>query len=351
MRLIGKSNIKPLLKALHGKYEVMVPQEYDSGVGFKPYLPEKYEPDFSYYGNTKISPKDLFLPQSEVMFTFQEEDEDIWLNTLESKILGKNRIIFGMRSCDVNALLIMDKVFKENLKDSYYYKRRRNTIIVAMACTSPDKDCFCTSFGTGPTLMGGADVLLTDISERYLGSKYLVETFTERGKELIEEYAEFFDPAKPSDLKRKNKLIEEAEKYMRRAPVKEIQRKLSLMFNHPYWETLSKRCFGCASCIFICPTCHCFDMADEYNPLTSEGHMVRCLDSCAFASFTRLAGEDNPRVTKTERLKQRFYHKYKYFKEDHGIFGCVGCGRCINVCPSNIDPREIIQNIANVGEK
>jgi len=40
-------------------------------------------------------------------------------------------------------------------------------------------------------------------------------------------------------------------------------------------------------------------------------------------------------------------HKFNYFVERYGETACVGCGRCIQSCPVNMDIREIIKEIEN----
>ena len=53
--------------------------------------------------------------------------------------------------------------------------------------------------------------------------------------------------------------------------------------------------------------------------------------------FTKMAG-GNPRKTKLERFRQRYMHKLVYFPENNeGVFACVGCGRCLNKCPVNLN--------------
>jgi sulfhydrogenase subunit beta (sulfur reductase) len=68
---------------------------------------------------------------------------------------------------------------------------------------------------------------------------------------------------------------------------------------------------------------------------------MRNWDSCMFpcspctAPVTTHAG-------KVQRVRQRFMHKLKYYvdKYENGI-QCVGCGRCVNHCPVNIDIRKV----------
>jgi L-lactate utilization protein LutB len=38
-------------------------------------------------------------------------------------------------------------------------------------------------------------------------------------------------------------------------------------------------------------------------------------------------------------------HKLRYFLDDFGTIMCVGCGRCVQFCPVNIDIREIIREL------
>jgi ferredoxin len=38
-------------------------------------------------------------------------------------------------------------------------------------------------------------------------------------------------------------------------------------------------------------------------------------------------------------------HKFKYYVDRFGSIACVGCGRCIEVCPVGVDLTEILQKI------
>jgi predicted aldo/keto reductase-like oxidoreductase len=61
-----------------------------------------------------------------------------------------------------------------------------------------------------------------------------------------------------------------------------------------------------------------------------------------FPSFVREASGHNPRGRKGERMRQRIMHKFSYAPENFNAVFCVGCGRCVANCPSNIDVRETI---------
>jgi ferredoxin len=77
---------------------------------------------------------------------------------------------------------------------------------------------------------------------------------------------------------------------------------------------------------------------------------MRNWDSCMFPLFTLHASGHNPRGEKVQRVRQRFMHKLKYYvdKYKNGV-ACVGCGRCVQYCPVNIDIRQVIQIMNNGG--
>ena len=62
-----------------------------------------------------------------------------------------------------------------------------------------------------------------------------------------------------------------------------------------------------------------------------------------FSDYSRMAGGHNPRPTKKERLRNRYLHKLAYYNERHGQSLCVGCGRCLEKCPANLDIVGIIE--------
>ncbi len=38
-----------------------------------------------------------------------------------------------------------------------------------------------------------------------------------------------------------------------------------------------------------------------------------------------------------ERYRQRVLHKFAFKEEDDEPFRCVGCGRCVALCPAGLD--------------
>ena len=108
----------------------------------------------------------------------------------------------------------------------------------------------------------------------------------------------------------------------------------------PFWDDLAFTCINCGTCTFVCPTCWCFDIQDEAKGKSAA--RFRNWDTCMSPLFTMHGSGHNPRGEKTQRVRQRFMHKLKYFvdKYEQGTM-CVGCGRCVEKCPVNIDIRLI----------
>jgi predicted aldo/keto reductase-like oxidoreductase len=79
-----------------------------------------------------------------------------------------------------------------------------------------------------------------------------------------------------------------------------------------------------------------------------SGERRRIWDSCLLMNFTRVAGDYVFRKERTKRFRQWIYHKFCFFKEKYGTYGCVGCGRCIKTCLKHIDVTEVIKEAVRV---
>ena len=104
---------------------------------------------------------------------------------------------------------------------------------------------------------------------------------------------------------------------------------------------LYKPCLACGTCTFVCPTCQCYDIKDY-----DTGHGIqryRCWDSCMYSDFTMMAHGNN-RTSQMQRFRQRFMHKLVYFPANNdGMYSCVGCGRCVEKCPSSLNIVKVIK--------
>src|SRR6516225_7964368 len=70
----------------------------------------------------------------------------------------------GVRSCELHAIAVQDKVFMGGkFVDPVYAGRRKNAFIVALNCGQAGGTCFCVSMKTGPKAEAGFDLSLTEI--------------------------------------------------------------------------------------------------------------------------------------------------------------------------------------------
>jgi len=338
-RIIGAEELTRLLQALVEKGLLVAPVEEEGTVTYRRVgTAEEISRDF---GLPVVPPKGHFLPQTEELYRY---DRTSGRAVMTPPPPPAPAVLFGVRPCDVQGVLALDPVFGGRFGDAYWQRKRETTTIVALSCTQVRPECFCTAFGGGPVDGAGADLLLTAA-----GDGYYAEALSDKGRALVEEYADLFGE-NGLDQARKEKEALAARLSAELAPRVDpagVYEKLGGMFEHPYWEALARKCLGCGICTFLCPTCHCFDIVDEPGA-PGTGKRLRCWDSCMFTEFTLHTSGHNPRPGKKERVRNRFMHKLRYHRDRYGLEGCVGCGRCVEKCPVNLDIRQVIADIKEV---
>jgi len=279
------------------------------------------------YSTTISSLKRYFFPQVEPLFQFSCQQGQFSLRPI---LDTTPRIFLGVRPCDVTAVSFLDGVFQRDFEDPYYRARRENSLLVALACGQPAANCFCICAEAGPFLKEGYDLQLVRLDE-----DYLVEVGSEKGAALVRENADLFSSASEKDIEQRERLAKQAENSFGepKSYFAAALRKISFgPPNQALWEQMGEVCFGCGGCAFICPTCTCFTTFDRREG--EGGVRERHWDSCCLACFSREASGHNPRREQHQRLKARFFHKLSHqFVLRNRRHACVGCGRCISVCP------------------
>ncbi len=324
-RLLKKDHLEKMVADLVENYDVIAPVLKEDLILLEPIT--KVDQILWDYPNSLKPVKEFFLPPREILFQFKQGKAE------RTTPRPTKRLIWGLRPCDAQSLLLLDKVFLDENKDIYYFEKRENTLLVGLSCNDPQESCFCTSLGSGPHSAKGLDLLVTNLGE----GTFLLESFSPKGEELIKDKGK--EPAR-QDEERQEKVKKKAEGRMGKILESEsLLEKLAGGLESSYWETTSRRCITCGICRYLCPTCHCFNIGDE------DGERVRFWDACSFPSFTRMTSGENPRSRKKERFKQWYNHKFNYFKQNHGVFLCVGCGRCLRSCPVKIDFREVLDEM------
>ncbi len=336
MYKIAKENLSALFRKISESNELYLPIKTAGQTNFGAWA-EDADVDINTLKTTK-SAKDAFFPQSENLYTCTTEDKKIKITPEALK--EQDFVVFGMKGCDVGGVEVLDKVFLSDPVDSFYAARRNHGTIVALACNEPENSCFCKVFGIDcADPKGIADVAVWDMAD------YLYwNALTKKGEKLtalIGDLLEDADDTAVSELKDTIHNIVEQLPYSNLSLDGWGGDALDEKFNSPIWEELYKPCLACGTCTFVCPTCQCYDIKD-YN--TGNGVVrYRCWDSCMYSDFTMMAHGNN-RTSQMQRYRQRFMHKLVYYPANNdGMFSCVGCGRCVDKCPSSLNIVKVIK--------
>ncbi len=209
----------------------------------------------------------------------------------------------------------------------------------------PFAQCFCVCTDSGPAAREGYDVNLTD-----LGEAYLFEAGSDAGRELVASLS--LPPAGPDAGRRRDEVIDrsisrfEAAAVENKAWISRAVNRLTTGFvKNETWEYIGQQCFECGACSFVCPSCSCFNIEDV-NRRDGTTERLRTWDSCSFEGYARMAGEHNPRRPVEDRRNKRFFCKLSFSQSKKYLRpGCVGCGRCVRVCPGDIGMANVVTAI------
>ncbi|HSZ91380.1 MAG TPA: 4Fe-4S dicluster domain-containing protein, partial [Acetobacteraceae bacterium] len=190
----------------------------------------------------------------------------------------------AVRSCELHAIAIQDRVFLNGpYVDPHYQARREGAFIVAVNCGQAGGTCFCVSMNTGPKAEAGFDLSLTEL----LGDahEFLVEVGSERGAALLASVPHA--PAAPQHSALAAEATARAEgnmgRHMRSDDVREL---LQANLEHPRWDAVAERCLTCGNCTMVCPTCFCTAVVDENDLAGNAAERKRRWDSCFTMDFS-----------------------------------------------------------------
>jgi len=273
------------------------------------------------------------------------------------------RAFLGVRSCELHALAIQDRVFIDRAgvySDPHYTAARARLFLVAVECGTPGGTCFCTSMGTGPEVQLDrppappsanpepsarvplplaarpappsidCDLVLTE-----LAAAFLVRAASPAGATVVERLQ--LAAAADDDVAEAQQRVQAAAAGMgRTVDVQDVRALLHRNQEHPRWDDVASRCLACTNCTLVCPTCFCSSTEDVTDLAVQTAERVRRWDSCFTPEFGRVHG-GNYRPSVRGRYRQWLTHKFASWFDQFDVSGCVGCGRCITWCPVGID--------------
>ena len=327
MKKLPLSSLNELFAQLSAVQTLYIPA--DDEAGRAAFTPWREGLTLTNQVNTIRSAKDVFFPQVEELVKFRRSGKKI--SFVEEETAVEAFAVFGVRACDCRSFDILDKVFLSEPADTFYAARREAGTIITLACGKMQETCFCTAFGIDPAAPAG------DVSCWMDGENLYWQPNTAKGQALTDKLTVLQD----CDAQQVSALQETIREKAKKLPLGNLdlsgfeKEKLMEIFRSEKWAELSESCLGCGSCTFVCPTCQCYDV-QEFDS-GKEICRFRCWDSCMYSDFTMMAHGTN-RPTQLERFRQRFMHKLVYFPANNeGIFGCVGCGRCLQKCPIHMN--------------
>ena len=156
---------------------------------------------------------------------------------------------------------------------------------------------------------------------------------------------DLFEPATANDIRDYlARLRDRGEAFHLQLDVSDLPYVLEMKKDDPVWDELARKCLCCGSCSMVCPTCSCFNVADRIEE-DGTASRIRTWDSCLYRDYAVVAGGHNFRADRGDRVRTRYYHKQEAFVREFGMPSCVGCGRCIENCPTGIHVVEVFQHV------
>jgi sulfhydrogenase subunit beta (sulfur reductase) len=341
-RVLSGEKLFVFIEKLMQKYPVMGPRERSDQPGFYRFdwleAPQNFVPD---YTTTAIPPKKAFFPPDEILFRFELGSPP------KLDIVQENFpfVLAGVHPCDLAAFETLDTAYLHPPAEVRWRENRKRAMIIGIDCM-PDKYCFCTSLGTYGARFP-CDLFLTK-----LDNDYLVEIFTRKGEELLiglQTRSATDRDFQHAEQWRRQKL--DAVSIRFNSTLDRLADILDKDELTDLWKETAQRCYSCGSCNTSCPTCFCFNMHDEFDLTLKSGIRHRTWDSCQLLEFALVAGGENMRGERWQRVRHRWHRKFLYLYRQFGFPYCTGCGRCSRACTADINIVDVTNRIIRVAKQ
>ncbi len=282
----------------------------------------------------------LFRPEVRLWRATRSPGDDMVVE--EEPTEAKPMAFIGVRSCELHAIEIQDRVFIGGRHvDRDYANQREDAFLVAVNCIIAGGTCFCASMGTGPEASAGYDLALTELLDG--DHRFLAEAGSDRGAAVLAELPQ--RPATDADLTAAGVAIAATAAQMGRTmETDDIRNLLARNLEHPRWDEVADRCLSCGNCTQVCPTCFCSSVEDTSDLGGEVAERTRVWDTCFSIDYSHIHG-GSIRSSSRARYRQWMTHKLGTWIDQFGTSGCVGCGRCITWCPVGIDITEEVAAI------
>jgi sulfhydrogenase subunit beta (sulfur reductase) len=328
--IVYLDQVPSMLTKWSEEFSVFVPSRTEQG--FFDFLPWHDEIEISWdYDLAYNSLKRFFLPPREDLIRFNLSD-----STSVPVIDTAAVLLFGVHPYDIKGINQLDQLMESGSMDVNYRARRDAAVVIGLEPQRIAPTAFWSSMGAA-RVDHGFDLYWTRISPAAftvaVGSPKGEELLSLRGKIKLQRatLAE-----REAARRERNRVLRLAGKRGLNHPWEETPKVLAKSWDSLLWKDRARDCLSCGSCVMVCPTCYCFDVQEEVDDLLKGGTRYRIWDGCMLEGFAAVAGGHNFRGAPWERYRHRYFRKGKYIYDKIGELGCVGCGRCVTACTTNI---------------
>ena len=281
------------------------------------------------------SAKPYLFKQDVTLWKALKNEDTGKIEFVEENQAAKPHAIFGLRSCDIQAIKIQDTVFLNGKHvDNIYKEYREKLFVIGVNCTAASNTCFCASVKLGPEINPDrqvAELILTEIE-----NGFIVEYYSDKADEILD--ISTLDDALESQIQVSTDAKKQALTQQKSIPSREIRADKipASKNNHDLWNEFMQTCTSCGGCTQVCPTCFCHKTEELPSFDFEESEHLRMWDSC-FSQDHGYTSGINHRPDLMSRYQMWLNHKFAEWSTQFGEDGCVGCGRCIDICPMDID--------------
>lgn len=334
--VIKKEDLNKWLKHLQRRAKLYAPKKKEGHFIFRP-VKDINEVCLQYIP-TILAPKKYYFPQKEKLLKFQIKP----FKTAKAIKVFEDFILFAVHTCDIAGIQCMDVIFRDGPEDPNYLNRKDKMIIIGIECLQYcDKYASCASMGNHIP-RGGYDLMMVDI-----GDKFILHINSEKGERLVTNL-DYIKEADEKDMVALERAREAKKKVFKEEfidALSKVYETFDKRFDSPVWEDVGKRCVACGNCTVVCPTCYCFDVADELDLSLNAGMRYRIWNSCQMEDFAKVAGGEDFRKGRNSRQRHRYYRKFKYPVDKFNRYFCTGCGRCTRACMAEIKLVETVNSL------
>lgn len=320
-----KANLDKFLEYLQKKYEIFAPIR-DGQEFYVKKIDELKEIDLA--SQIPINTfKEVLLPSREVLFYYEQG------RLKEAKEASKPQAAFGMSIMDLDAVGLFHQVFE---KDPYYQEKRQKTLLIGQA--------FFDKLGFKGHLR---ETYEENILEHIIFDILLVKASAKEwkvftGSRLGQRTLDDFGYKKYEHIQFEGLTREEGPDP--NMPV--LKKKMESTYNKKIWEYWGNRCLACGKCAINCPTCFCFNLADEQDSkYRKKGQRIREWTTCFYNDFSEIGGGFKFLDAKAKRIYNWYCHKWVRIPKEFSMIGCVNCGRCDKVCPVGIKRANVFKSL------